>query len=318
MDAEEFDFPRHSTCQVDYTPYGELPNGEWQNFQINKITCNGETVYDLQSGMVDRFDDRDLNYIASLISQDAEISNHHDRLDDLGYGPRDNEQHDEFEPREYHSIIRKVAIRRPRLDELEGEEEMFNAPIDEHSRITTPDVDYTPPKSDEEMFADQYSDIPVKTEEDKVEEEKSGDYDTGLTPPTQVIEKDMFMPLEEVKLLAPIDAEDFGYGNIDVEEGPNGTNIYKSYIMPASSKDRIELKGLLSRLYQKTNESSGGKWNKDNTLSHELQEVDKLNDLEIKHALRYYKKIDRMAGKQIQHAEGEKYMDAPDVHTPLG
>lgn len=106
----------------------------------------------------------------------------------------------------------------------------------------------------------------------------------------EAFDKDLFLPIEELRILAPTFAEDYGYTG---EE---------TYIMPAGSKQRSELKALLSRVYEriarrglesarvKNKQSFQDKVKADEAK--EMADVDTLNDLEVRHIINYYKKID--------------------------
>jgi len=223
--------------------------------------------------------------------------------------------------------ITQISLRKKRLDELDNEEGMLSnerlhdpqmqSILDnglkdrdlktqrlEQQHQHNPDASSVP-QDDEEMFEQQFGSLGVGSDGETAYEEES---EMSPTPVDNNVDKDSFLPLEEVRELALSSADDYGYNNIEFDD--DGKVI--SYIMPASARDRTTLKGLLVRLYEKTNESSGGKWNKENTLRNELAQVDTLNDLEVKHAIAYYKKIG-IISKKVQHSEGEKYFDAPGV-----
>ena len=204
--------------------------------------------------------------------------------------------------------ITRISLRKKRLDELDNEEGMLSNQIlhTPGMRSVNDDVEHTQ-EDPEEMFEQQFGILGVGAEGETPYEEESEI--SPSTPEASGIDKDAFLPLEEVRELALSAADDYGYNNIEFDDDGNVT----SYIMPASARDRSTLKGLLIKLYENTNESSGGKWNKENTLNNELAQVDTLNDLEVKHAIAYYKKIG-IISKKVKHSEGEKYLDAPSVY----
>ena len=203
--------------------------------------------------------------------------------------------------------ITRISLRKKRLDELDNEEGMLSNEIlhTPGMRAFNEDVEHTP-EDPEEMFEQQFGVLGVGAEGETPYEEES-EMSPSVEEPSG-IDKDAFLPLEEVRELALSSADDYGYNNVEFDDDGNVT----SYIMPASARDRSTLKGLLIKLYENTNESSGGKWNKANTLQNELAQVDTLNDLEVKHAIAYYKKIG-IISKKVKHSEGEKYLDAPGV-----
>ena len=151
---------------------------------------------------------------------------------------------------------------------------------------TIPDGGETKAEEVAELFEEKPEAIALMTgEEAELEDRKQGvDSDDAF-------DKNLFLPLEEIRILAPTFADDYGYTG---EE---------SYVMPASAQSRSELKGLLIRIYEGLQNRTGGKVDKSGRLENELKEVDTLNDLEIRHALNYYKKIDileRKKGKKAQ------------------
>lgn len=118
----------------------------------------------------------------------------------------------------------------------------------------------------------------------------------------EAFDKELFLPIEEIKELAPSYAEDYGY-----DKGFDAEGNYNGYIAPAGPQKRSELKALLIRTYEgiiaRSQQSERIK-NKESfekaqreVMNRELAEIDKLNDLEASHAITYYKKI-QMANRR--------------------
>jgi len=278
--------------------------------------------------MVAQNSDVDFRNLIVLISEADADNAGHEKDQENAFG---NMEESGFEPREYHRVIEKKALRNKRLDELDEEEGLLGTDRfhSDSERRELPEVDFEP-EADEEVFPmqdkkDKRQDrlnmirerhqslkkkpqsisiepeqtfeetIPDKTNAEEVAElfeEKpeaialmSGEEDEVIANKPGVnsdaaFDSSLFLPLEDLKILAPSFAEDYGYsGN-------------ESYIMPASAQSRSELKALLIRIYDNLKIRTGGKFDKNDEIKNEIKNVDGLNDLEIRHALNYYKKID--------------------------
>lgn len=310
--------------------------------------------------------DVDFKNLKDLITDIESENAGHEKDQENAFGPMDNMDEQEFEPREYHRMIQKQAAgRKQRLDELDQEEgmldtnrfhgtsergEVFDDPealfedadedliadkslreskkdkmkrrlelIKERNRVLkdktlAPSIDEEPiainapedatqeAREDEDDFEEEMeeSDEPALSEEQVVLDER------GLPiPPRPNTRADEFannvLSLEEVKELAPAYGDEFGYDDVEVDD----KGRYKTYIMPASAPHRSELKALLIRL---------GDRKQIDDVEDSLKEVDKLNDLEVRYALKYYKKIDTISRNVVKHSPYEKFLDSPSVN----
>lgn len=151
-------------------------------------------------------------------------------------------------------------------------------------------------KTQAEELAESFQGLPEEIVEETGETGELGDQSQGVRS-DDVFDKELFLPVSEVRILAPAFAEDYGYTGDE------------SYVAPASSGKRTEIKGLLSRIYDfmiaRGNESdrvknkSSFEEGKKKELSAEIKEVDTLNDLEASHVLNYYKKI-MLANRRLE------------------
>lgn len=168
--------------------------------------------------------------------------------------------------------------------------ERQNAPAAEPERVfeeTIPDGGVT---QAEEVAAETATEPEAFVEETN-EEGELADRKQGVDS-DEAFDKNLFLPLDELRILAETFAEDYGY-----------TGEPGEYVMPASAKLRSDLKALLIRIYDRLKTRTGGKFDKANKLEAEIKEVDTLNDLEIRHALNYYKKIDTIEKRKEQKAQ---------------
>lgn len=178
--------------------------------------------------------------------------------------------------------VRKRDKKRDRLHQIIERHKLLNqkrnqpqAPAEQIFEPSIPEGDVT----QAEEIAEETGIEPENLVEETNESGELADHKQGVDS-DEAFDKNLFLPIEELRILAQTFAEDYGYTGDE------------SYIMPASAKLRSELKGLLIRVYDRLKTRTGGKFDKANKLESELKEVDTLNDLEVRHAIAYYKKID--------------------------
>ncbi len=168
-----------------------------------------------------------------------------------------------------------------------GETPVEESPVDLSPAVTMPS---DPVVDEETAFEDEEEDDEPVLMEEQVEFDSEG----RPIPPRPNTRADEFdknvLPLEEIRALAPAYGEDYGYPDVEVDE----KGKYLTYVLPAPAKIRSDLKALLIRINETTPIGN---------LKNELQEVDTLNDLEARHALNYYKKIDILERKKSQKAQ---------------
>lgn len=202
--------------------------------------------------------------------------------------------------------------KKTRLDDIRERHENLqesHLPQEQSFEETVPDGAVT----EAEEMADEIRTSPEQLVEQTGEQGEIEDRKQGVHS-DEAFDKELFLPIEELKVLAPTFAEDYGYTG---EEG--------EYILPAGTKKRGELKALLSNIYKrviehgknsqriKNKEAFEAKTNKE--LANELKEVDTLNDLEASHVLHYYKKIDtieksRARKEQTKRENAEETFEA--------
>jgi hypothetical protein len=221
----------------------------------------------------------------------------------------ETEEEDEETPTLRDEVQRKRDKRDRRIDLIKNRHQEFlkkkHAPAAEPEAMfeqTIPDGG----KTQAEELAEAFQGLPEEVVEETGEKGELADQSENQgVRSDEVFDKELFLPIEEVRILAPAFAEDYGYTG---EE---------NYIAPASAGKRSEIKGLLSRIYDfiiekgkasdRTKNKGAFEEGKKKELSNEMKEVDTLNDLEASHVLSYYKKI-MMANKRL-----EKKFRKPEV-----
>jgi hypothetical protein len=218
------------------------------------------------------------------------------------FDEEEEESEDEEAPVLMDEVQRKRNKRDKRIDLIRNRHQEFlkkkhapAAPAEETMfEPTIPDGG----KTQAEELAEAFEGLPEEVVEETSETGELADQteNQGVRS-DEVFDKELFLPVEEVRILAPAFAEDYGYTGDE------------SYVAPASAGKRSEIKGILSRIYdfmidqgkasERVKNKAAFEEGKKNELSNEMKEVDTLNDLEASHVLSYYKKI-MMANKRMQ------------------